>query len=90
MNEQEQFDLVRRSRRASIEEWIWWALVMFAIYLLLAGICIGCGDAPGDMYLIREEVDYPWKRCVYQDIVSEYVYTIKASQACPQWISPNT
>lgn len=45
------------------------------------------GDESRTLYLIREEVDYPWRRCIYQDLVSEYVFTIEASKPCPQLIS---
>lgn len=62
-------------------------LIVFAWAFVFAGLAVGCSDdAQPARYLIREEVDYPWKHCVYQDLVSEYVTTIEAFKACPQLI----
>lgn len=59
-------------------------LIAFAFLFMLAGFATGCSDdSEPAKYLIREDVDYPWKHCVYQDLVSEYVLTIEAYKACP-------
>lgn len=70
-------------RRPNSDDWFW-LLFWIATAMLALGFATGCGDDIRHLWLIREDVQYPWKHCVYQDIVSEYIVTIKSSQACPQ------
>lgn len=88
MNE-DPFDLTRWAeppplpQEPDTDAWFW-LLFWIACCAIALGLVSGCSDGSSRMWLIREEVYYPWKHCVYQDIVSEYIITIKASQACPQ------
>lgn len=71
------------SSEPDTDTWFWFLFGVACIAIAL-GFTYGCGDDSPHMRLIREETDYPWKHCVYQDIVSEYIVTIKASKSCPQ------
>lgn len=83
------FDLTRWAeppplpKEPDTDAWFW-MLFWIACAAVAIGLATGCSDGARRLWLIREEVHYPWKHCVYQDIVSEYIVTIKASQTCPQ------